>query len=112
MNIGTTGSTPREVLKNLDKNNTAIARDPSATFNITEMRNEIAPGFGADPNEIVLSFNTTDGMCMSLNGLDWNAGDEIITTNMEHPGGNSPMSSRGGAQGVILKRALLPVGGR
>ena len=62
MDIGTTGSTPREVLKSLDKNNTAVARDPRLTFNTQEMRNTIAAGFGADPNEIVMSFNTTDGM--------------------------------------------------
>ena len=74
------------------------------------MREEIAPGFGANGDEIVLTTNTTDGMCMSLNGLDWSAGDEIISTNMEHPGGNGPMAHVAARKGVIIRRALLPVG--
>lgn len=108
MNIGTTGSTPREVLKNLDANNTLIARDPRASFNTQEMRNQIAKGFGADPNEIVMSFNTTDGMARIMNGIPWSPGDEIITTNMEHGGGNSPMQLQVDRHGVILKRVNLP----
>jgi selenocysteine lyase/cysteine desulfurase len=47
-----------------------IARTPDATYSITQMRTDVAPGFGANADEIVLTTNTTDGMCMSLNGLD------------------------------------------
>ena len=109
-NIGGTGAVPRHVVQNYDNYNKTIARNPNATYNITQMRTDIAPGFGANADEIVLTTNTTDGMCMSLNGLDWNAGDEIITTNMEHPGGNGPMSHMAARKGVIIKRAVLPVG--
>ena len=109
-NIGGTGAVPRHVVNNYDNYNKTIARNPSATYNITQMRTDIAPGFGANADEIVLTTNTTDGMCMSLYGLDWNAGDEIISTNMEHPGGNGPMSHMVARHGVVLKRALLPVG--
>lgn len=108
MNIGTTGSTPRAVLQNLNDNNRLIARDPLQSFNTQDLRNTIAAGFGADPNEIVMSFNTTDGMSKIMAGLVWEAGDEIITTNMEHPGGNSPMAITRDRQGVVLKRVLLP----
>ena len=79
-------------------------------MDITAMRTAIAPGFGANADEIVLTTNTTDGMCMSLNGLTGAAGDEIISTNMEHPGGNGPMSHVALRHGVVIKRALLPVG--
>src|SRR5688500_2124200 len=108
MNIGTTGSTPRKVLRALDKNNELLARDPRASFNTQEMRNQIAKGFGADPNEIIMSFNTTDGMSKILSGIPWQPGDEIITTNMEHGGGNSPMQLQVDRRGVVLKRVLLP----
>jgi isopenicillin-N epimerase len=108
MNIGTTGSTPREVLKNLDRNNTEIARDPLVSFNTQTLRNTIAAGFGADPNEIVMSFNTTDGMSKIMAGLALSPGDEIITTNMEHPGGNGPMAISRDRDGVVLKRINLP----
>jgi selenocysteine lyase/cysteine desulfurase len=108
MNIGTTGSTPIPVLKNLAANNAAIARDPTLTFNTQDMRNIIAPGFGADPFELVMSFNTTDGMSKILNGMVFSPGDEIITTNMEHPGGNSPMQITADRRGVVLRRVNLP----
>lgn len=108
MNIGTTGSTPIGVLKNLAANNALVARDPTQTFATQDMRNIIATGFGSDPFEIVMSFNTTDGMSKILNGLDFSAGDEIITTNMEHPGGNSPMGITADRRGVLLKRINLP----
>lgn len=110
MNIGTTGSTPIGVLKSLAANNALIARDPTQSFNTQDMRNIIAQGFGADPFEIVMSFNTTDGMSKIMNGLQFNAGDEIISTNMEHPGGNSPMAITSDRRGVVVKRVNLPTG--
>jgi len=110
MNIGTTGSTPRRVLRNLADNNMAIARDPRLTFNTQEMRNTIAQGFGADPNEIVMSFNTTDGMSKIFAGCVFSPGDEIISTNMEHPGGNSPMQIAADRNGMVIRRANLPTG--
>ena len=109
-NIGGTGAYPRHVVDNFDRNNKIIARNPDMGMNITQMRVDIAPAFGATPDEIVLTSNTTDGMCMSLNGLDWEPGDEIISTNMEHPGGNGPMSHQALRHGAVIKRALLPVG--
>jgi selenocysteine lyase/cysteine desulfurase len=109
-NIGGTGAVPRHVVANYDLYNRTIARDPSATYNITQMRSDVAPGFGATADEIVLTTNTTDGMCMSLNGLDWSPGDEIISTNMEHPGGNGPMSHQALRHGAFIRRAVLPVG--
>lgn len=110
MNIGTTGSTPRKVLRNLAENNLAIARDPRLSFNTQEMRNTIAAGFGADPNEIVMSFNTTDGMSKIFAGCVFSPGDEIISTNMEHPGGNSPMQIATDRNGLTIRRVNLPTG--
>lgn len=108
MNVGTTGSTPIAVLKSLAANNAAVARDPTLTFNTADMRNSIAQGFGADPFEIVISGNTTDGMNKLIGGIDWKVGDEIITTNMEHPGGDNPMNRAVDRYGVVLRRINLP----
>jgi isopenicillin-N epimerase len=110
MNIGTTGSTPIGVLKNLAANNALIARDPTASFNTGDMRNIIATGFGADPFEIVMSFNTTDGMSKIFSGIVLNPGDEVITTNMEHPGGNSPLAIIADRRGLTIRRVNLPTG--
>ena len=108
MNIGTTGSTPTRVLKNLAVNNALIARDPTQSFNTQQMRDSIAPGFGAHPFELVMSYNTTDGMSLIFNGIEVEPGDEIITTNMEHGGGNSPMQIKADRRGLVIKRVNLP----
>src|SRR5262245_43984799 len=47
-NIGGTGAVPRHVVQNYHDYNLTIARDPNATYNITQMRTDIAPGFGAN----------------------------------------------------------------
>ena len=38
----------------------------------------------ASPEEVCLTENTTQGLNIVLNGLDWHEGDEIINCNLEH----------------------------
>lgn len=111
MNIGTTGSTPKHILKNFDDNNRLIARDPTQSLGGTlGMRQVSAPGFGALTEEFVISYNTTDGMNKILAGVELEAGDEILTTNHEHPGGNGPMNLLLRRRGVKITPLVLPVG--
>lgn len=116
MNIGTTGSMPRHVLKNYDENNEIVAKYPwdmKDKFgdwpHTTEMVRDIAAGFGADPSEIVLSRNTTDGLCTILNGLNFQYGDVILTTHHEHVAATSPMSVVAQRYGVTVIQVQLPV---
>lgn len=112
MNIGTTGSMPKSVLRDYDKNNRIVAKSPwdmQGKFGhwpyVSEMIAEIAPGFGALPNEIILSRNTTDGMCSILNGLHFEAGDVILTTHHEHVAASSPfhvITQRYGVEVIYL----------
>jgi len=112
MNIGTTGSMPKSVLKDYNKNNHIVAKNPwdmQGKFGhwpyVSEMITKIAPGFGALPNEIILSRNTTDGMCSILNGLHFEEGDVILTTHHEHVAANSPfhvITQRYGVEVVYL----------
>ena len=114
MNIGTTGSMPSHVLRSYDDNNRLIAENPRENLGgTTAMREQIAPQFGCNPDEIVISGNTTEGMCMTLNGvtLGLEAGDAIITTNHEHPSGNAPLALLRDRRGVELIPVTLPVGG-
>ena len=111
MNIGTTGSTPAHILRNFDDYNRQVARNPRETLGGTNpMREAIAPGFGATFDEIVMSYNTTDGMNKILAGVELNPGDEILTTNHEHPGGIGPMNILKYRRGVIVTPLVLPVG--
>ncbi|MEF1244579.1 twin-arginine translocation signal domain-containing protein, partial [Vibrio campbellii] len=82
MNIGTTGSMPKHVLEGYEDNNKIVAKYPwdmkdkfGAWPHVSEMVTDVAPGFGANPDEIILIRNTTDGLCSIINGLLFEPGD-------------------------------------
>jgi len=119
MNIGTAGSMPRVVLDKFTADNLDYAvesRNGYSSF-ITQ-RTAIArgtgtlagAGFGVDPDEMVVSYNTSDGMCHALLGIVWERGDVVITTNQEHPGGDVPLAIARDRYGLIVRRVVLPVG--
>lgn len=111
MNIGTAGSMPRAVLQFFDQANTEKARDSLNGYgNFASLRARIAPGFGVDPDELVVSYNTSDGMCHAILGIPWQPGDCVITTNHEHPGGNVPLQIAVDRYGLAVRRVLLPTG--
>ncbi|MBM3514151.1 MAG: aminotransferase class V-fold PLP-dependent enzyme, partial [Alphaproteobacteria bacterium] len=108
MNVGTTGAMPKAVVKSMAADLALGARDPRLRFEPQDTRNIIAPGFGADPYELALSLNTTDGMSRILGGLTFRPGDEVITTNMEHPGLGSPLQVAEDRHGIVIRRVALP----
>lgn len=112
MNTGTTGSLPVRVRTNYEKNMHQVTLNPRESFGgVAPMRQKLAAQFGANPDEFVISGNTTDGMNMTLHGLIWDRNDAIITTNHEHPGGIGPMSVIADRYGVGIYEVVLPVGG-
>ena len=109
MNIGTTGSSPTRVIRDHFQDYQDIARSPTAYFfGQQQMRNTIAPGFGCDPYELVMSFNTTDGLWRIVMGIPFQPGDEIITTNMEEDAGISAVNILKDRFGVVVKTVNLP----
>ena len=111
MNIGTAGSMPRRVLDYFEEANLNQARESLNGYgSFANERRAIAPGFGVDPDEIVISGNTSDGMNHAIGGIDWQKGDVIITTNHEHPGGDVPMQIAADRYGLEIVRVALPVG--
>lgn len=56
-----------------------------------ENRSLIAQMINSSVEEISLTGSTSDGLNIVINGFDWKKGDEIITTNAEHPTGWSPI---------------------
>jgi len=56
----------------------------------TAGRAAFAGMMNATPEETVLTDNTTRGINMVLNGLPWKAGDELLTTSLEHGSGLVP----------------------
>ncbi|HZM78910.1 MAG TPA: aminotransferase class V-fold PLP-dependent enzyme [Candidatus Limnocylindrales bacterium] len=112
MNVGTVGSPPREVLRTESRELERVAREAASNYHgvFDDIRGQIAPGFGADPDELFISGNTTDGIGTVLAGLALNAGDEVLTTNHEHPAVNTPLAILRNRRGIVIKRVVLPVG--
>jgi isopenicillin-N epimerase len=111
MNIGTAGSMPRSVVERYNSGNVEYATQSMSGYsNWLEQRTAMARGFGVDPDELVISYNTSDGMSKAILGIPWERGDVVITTNHEHPGGYVPLGIAVERYGVIVRRVTLPAG--
>ena len=111
MNVGTSGSMPRAVLEHYNEEDIAAAKSAAGGYgNLSAERSRVAPGLGADPDELVFSFNTSDGMCQAILGLEWQPGDVVVTTNHEHGGGNTPLNIAKDRYGLEIHRVELPTG--
>lgn len=67
--------------------------------------------FGCDADEIALSHSTGEGMNTILNGLLWQPGDEVLTTNLEHPCLINPLNLLSHRQGIVTRYADIGNGG-
>ena len=56
------------------------------------LRERISGWFGCEPGELVLTHSTTDGANTVLAGLDLGPGDEVLTSDEEHPGLLAPLA--------------------
>lgn len=119
MNIGTAGSMPASSLDLFSAENTARAKDSLSGYgNLLDQRTKVAAGFGTDasrgfgvdPDELAFSANTSSGMCHAILGLDWKAGDVVVTTNHEHGGGLVPLNIAKERYGIEIDMIPLPVG--
>lgn len=71
---------------------------------VTELAASI---FGADAREFALTHSAGEGLNIALMGIDWSAGDEVITTAEEHPGLLNPLALLSRRYGVINR--VVPV---
>ncbi len=98
LNAGTNGPIPQrshDALVQYAHGELTEGRVGMATFMrmfelFSQARASIATILGCDPLEIALTHNTTEGMNIALMGLDWQKGDELVTSTAEHPGGLNP----------------------
>jgi L-cysteine/cystine lyase len=58
---------------------------------------------GAPADEVALTGNTTLGVGTVVAGIDWRPGDEIVTTELEHPGVAAPLAVAGRRFGLRLR---------
>jgi isopenicillin-N epimerase len=117
LNNGTVGSSPapvlRAVFQGYDEAEKLSQKDPEdypiwgyAAWN--EFRDPLAAFVGCTRDEIALLRNATEANSYIANGIDLKAGDEVLMTDQEHPGGEQPWQLRAKRYGVVLKKVTLP----
>lgn len=67
------------------------------------VRQQVADLLNAQPEEIALTRNVTDGINIVLHGLDWQPGDEVILSDQEHASGTVPWLALAERTGVRLR---------
>ena len=63
----------------------------------------------ADPENIALTQNTTHGMNLGAFALDWEAGDEVVSSHSEHPGCLVPLHALERRYGIRLRLLEPPI---
>ena len=117
LNNGTVGSSPapvlRAVFQGYEEAEKLAQQDPEdypiwgyAAWN--EFRDPLAAFVGCKRDEIALVRNATEANSYIANGIDLKAGDEVLMTDQEHPGGEQPWRLRAKRYGVVLKKVTLP----
>ena len=66
-------------------------------------RAKVAQSMNADSGEIVLGENTTIGINIVANGINWRAGDNVILSDKEHPGNRITWYSHVRRYGIELR---------
>lgn len=72
------------------------------------LRARIGKIMGGAREEIALTRNATMGMSYIAQGLDLVAGDEVIMTDQEHPGGRSAYDVRARRDGIKIVEVTIP----
>lgn len=120
-NTGTLGACPREVInavadglrtveQDLDDwayrpNNEDMPAPPMTGYRpLRWLREDVAILMNAAIDEIALTQNSTMGMSLLANGLDLAPGDEIVTTDHEHPGGIGPWLLAEKRRGAVVRQ--------
>ena len=114
MNSGTLGPMPKPVYYAVVDAYRALSADPgreNTRHNLAQggLREKLAAFVGADPTEIALTRNTTEGMSFVANGLDLAAGDEVLLSHHEHPGGLEPWKLKAKRQGIVVRELPFPL---
>ena len=71
------------------------------------LRAEVAAALSARPEEIAIAGSSTAALDMALWGIDWREGDEVVTTNLEHPGLAVPLRLIAARRGVTVRMLEL-----
>jgi len=111
LNAGSVGPVPRsaadaaqaELRDALENGRGAKAQFDRALDLADRLRVRIAGLFGCEAWEVALTGATTDGVNTVISGLDLGRGDEVLTSDEEHPGMLAPLGLARRRRGVTVR---------
>lgn len=116
LQTGSLGPTPRPVMERALAVWRELELNPTAKgygvleAGMEDVRAKAAAFIGCSKDELVLTGCTTEGMSMVAQGISWSAGERIITTDQEHPGGRACWDWVARRYGVALDIVNIPPG--
>lgn len=113
LNTGTVGATPGPVLKAMQHYWQLMAENPHENSTVLQDRVELirqkaAQFIGAEPGELAILRNATEGNNLVCQGLDLARGDEVLIGTLEHDSNRQPWLLKAKRNGVVVKEA--PIG--
>src|ERR671927_984699 len=72
------------------------------------IRTGLAEVFGCDREEIAITRNASESLEILLTGMDFNPGDEILTTTQDYPRMLTTLRQRERREGLVLKLIQIP----
>ncbi len=116
LNTGASGPSPRSVVEAVTEAQRRHEFDVCETDHYTaaadlldEARAAVADHVGARPADVALVASTGDGISRIANAIDWEPGDRVVNTDLEHPSGVLPWR-RLAEQGVEVTTLSCPEG--
>ena len=77
--------------------------------NMETVRRRLAAEFGCDPEEMAITRNSSEALQIAQNGIDLEAGDEILTTEQDYPRMLTTWDQRVRREGIKVTRVDFPV---
>jgi selenocysteine lyase/cysteine desulfurase len=118
LNVGTVGCSPAPVLQAVFDSYIHIEEmagvsDPErypiwGYESWNEFRDPLAKFIGVTRDELALVRNATEGNSFMANGLDMQAGDEVLMSDQEHGSGEGPWYLRAKRYGIVVKKYEIP----
>jgi selenocysteine lyase/cysteine desulfurase len=111
LNAGTNGPVPRRafeatersLIEQLEQGRSSRAWFEHNVERIDELRARAARLLGASQPDVALTGSTTDGINAVLHAVDIQPGDEILTSDEEHPGVLGPLATARDTRGATIR---------
>jgi selenocysteine lyase/cysteine desulfurase len=114
LNAGTDGPLPARAVEAATAELQREAEDGRSTAHFErrrelsdELRSEYAEALGCQPADVALTTSTSEGIAQTIDGLELAPGDEIVTSDEEHPGLLGALSGARALRGVSIREVPL-----